>query len=70
MVRNVLAACEEGKEGVGGGSGGFGGGRRGGFRILPLLGDSDAVGEKVEGLRASEGGEVVLDGWLVGEHPV
>ena len=51
------------------------GGGRGGYRVLPLLGDGDAVGEEAEGLRAPEGGEVVLDvsstvevgGWSIGE---
>ena len=53
MVRGVLAACEESEEGVGGG-------RVGGCRIQPLLGDGDAIFEKAEGLRAPEGGEVFL----------
>ena len=52
MVRGVLAACEESEEGVGGG-------RVGGCRIQPLLGDGDAIFEKAEGLRTPEGGEVV-----------
>ena len=51
------------------------GGGSGGWRVLPLLGDADAVFEEEEGLRALEGGEVVLyivrivevGGWSVGE---
>ena len=57
MVHGVLAACEEDKEGGGRG--------RGSERVLPLLGDGDAVFEKAEGLRAPEGEEVVLDGWFL-----
>ena len=57
MVRGVLAACEECEEG------GVCGCRS--ECVLPLLGDGDAVVEEAEGLRAPEGGEVVLDHWLV-----
>ena len=78
MVRGVLAACEEDKEGGGGvlaeceeGEEGVRGGRRALKRDAPiegglaLLGDGDAVFEKAEGLRAPEGEEVVLDGWFL-----
>ena len=35
------------------------------WRVLPLLGDGDAVGVEAEGLWEPEGEEVVLDHWLV-----
>ena len=64
VVRGVLAACEEGEEGVWSG-------RRASRRYaplkggLPLLGDGDAVVEEAERLMALEGGEVDLDHWMV-----
>ena len=67
MVRSILAACEVGEEGLRGVFGGCGGGRGGGCRVLPLLGDGDAVFEIAEGLRAPEGEEIVLDHWLVAD---
>ena len=40
------------------------GSRSSGWRVLPLRGDGDAVFEEAEHLKAPEGEEVVLFGWL------